>query len=752
MQKNQKIRMEAKKQPSGVKKLVFGSMLLLIPFVLLFLLELSLRIVSYGERYELFVNFPGKELKEHLIVNPVIGKKYFSKLEFTNPSHDMFLKQKPKNGFRIFVLGSSTALGFPYDENLMFTRILEERLQDSYPERHVEVINTALTAINSFTLLDFTDEILAQEPDAILIYAGHNEFYGAMGVGSVEKTFSSHSISLLHCKLLKFRIYQLIRNLIAGIVDLRSGDNTNHGVKGSLMKVIARSEPIPYKEEVYNRGIEIYEKNVSKILQQARRKKVPVFISELVSNVKDLEPFCSTVANKNPLAIDVYKAAVESEKSSDFDLARTNYDYAKDLDCIRFRASEDINEVVRKLAEEHNATMVAMKASFFEEVSPNKIIGENLLTEHVHPNIEGYFLMADAFFFYLAESKLLGEKLNIVHYKKSEYYKKNWGYTELDSLLGMHRVNSVKFYWPFTAYDAEFVDYREIYKPISFIDSLAFLVLKSPENTTNEAHLVMAEYYKERGDFYNAFREYHAAIKCNPYRTQDYLEAINCLLKNNDLALALKFANESLKLQQTSYAYFVKAGILIIKGEYEAAKEALLMAQKFDRNNEYTSEISNKFYELYYYSGNTEKSKEVLNEIRKTHPEFQAILPEKPVYVQNIPVQVAPAIWEAVALYRAGSDDAALKILLSSLETKETPLANRVIGDILMRKGDKNSVLYYLKAYPDYKNNLEFLYDLGSLYVSIALRDKALEILREMKKLNPEAEKTELLEAKVKSS
>ena len=58
---------------------------------------------------------------------------------------------------------------------------LEERLQATFPGREIEVINTALTAVNSYTLLDQADEIAGQRPDAVLIYTGHNEYYGALG-------------------------------------------------------------------------------------------------------------------------------------------------------------------------------------------------------------------------------------------------------------------------------------------------------------------------------------------------------------------------------------------------------------------------------------------------------------------------------------------------------------------------------------------------------------------------------------------
>ena len=41
-----------------------------------------------------------------------------------------------------------------------------------------------MAAVNSYVLLDFVDEILDVDPDAVLIYAGHNEYLGVFGVAS----------------------------------------------------------------------------------------------------------------------------------------------------------------------------------------------------------------------------------------------------------------------------------------------------------------------------------------------------------------------------------------------------------------------------------------------------------------------------------------------------------------------------------------------------------------------------------------
>ncbi len=736
---------------TGSKKLLFNFLLLFIPFLIFFIIEIFLRIIGYGDNLNLCIDFPGKRGREYKIINPDIGKKYFQKLEYTKPHRDIYLKEKPENGFRIFVLGSSTVDGFPYERNLVFSEILRERLQDSYPGKYIEVINPAITAINSYSLLDYIDEILRESPDAILIYAGHNEFYGAFGVGSAEGKNKYRKLTFLHLDLLSLRLYQLLRNVVNTMTGLFSGNKSEPGTGGTLMKLIAGNKEIVYKSDVYNKGIEIFRKNMDQLLKKAKRKDVPVFISELVSNVRDLKPFCSVAANDYPPAAEVFSEGRKCETEGEYEAARQYYYRAKDLDCIRFRASEEINEIIRGLAVRYDAYLVPMKSNYFENASANRLVGYKLITEHVHPNIEGCFLMADAFFIELARSKLPGEELNPVYYKNSAYYKRNWGYTELDSLVGEHKVNNLRYHWPFQPFNAPFVDYRQIYKPQSLSDSLALQVIKSDGIGIWEAHLEMAEYHRGKDDFYKAFKEYHAAIKCNPYIINAYLEAAVCLIHTNDLNLALEFLNKSLELQETVNAYFNIAEILFLKGDYDKAVEALNRISRLDNSKNINEKILIKLYKIYYYSGNNLKSQEILSKLKEINPDHKPYIPQKKKFVYYIPIQVENQVNRALFLYRSGDFDAALVEFLKSLEEKETSIANRCTGDILFSRNDSSAIVYYLKAYQDYKNDADFLTNMGILYLQDKQTEKAKDILEEIKKLEPDYKNIPLLEENIRA-
>jgi tetratricopeptide (TPR) repeat protein/lysophospholipase L1-like esterase len=738
---------------SRVKKFVYNSILIIfIPCIILFLSEMLLRIVGYGDNYKLFLDFPAEDYQEYKFLNPDIGKKYFQKLDYNKPCSDMFLREKPENGFRLFVLGSSTALGFPYEQNMIFSRILQERLQDCYPEKKIEIVNTAITAINSFTLIDFVDDVLKEEPDAVLIYAGHNEFYGALGVGSIEKTLRSRKMTHLHLNLLSLKIYQALRNLINRAEVRLAGDNPEISTRGTLMKRIVSNKEIAYKGSTYNTGMQYYRENMDELLHKIRKKNIPVFISEICSNVKDIEPFCSVKTEAYPPASSVFSNARKSEDTGNYIEAKELYNYAKDLDCIRFRASEEINEIIHEVALKNNAHLVRMKTDYFEAVSPNSIIGENLMTEHVHPNIDGYFLMADAFFNDITSSGILEGELDPVLYKNSAYYQKNWGYTELDSLVASHGVNILKTNWPFQSLESTSNEYRQNYKPQSFVDSLAFRVVTSANITIEDGHNILAEYYLKNGDYYKAFKEFYANVKYDPFQVLHYNNAIHCLTFTNDFSLAFKLADKSLELKETFYANYIKGEILFLQGDYSSAIKALHKSAEFDNSVEVKLQILNSLHELYTYSGNQKKADEVLKEIRKVNPDFKPEYPiERKNYVFYIPVQVEEQVNKAYSFYRERNFDQALGLFLNSLTIKETSLANRCVGDILFTRNDSSAIIYYQRAYPDYQNNINFLFNLGILYVQYKQAEDAKRMLEEIKDLNPNFEKIPLLEQEIKA-
>ncbi|HEX3933140.1 MAG TPA: hypothetical protein VHW43_00585, partial [Puia sp.] len=144
---------------------------LLLPFLVLFLLEAGLRIFDYGYDTSLFIGYPSDQ--RYLVLNPNASRKYFTDPAMAPTGNsEPFLKLKAENTSRIFVLGESTTIGYPYFHNGSFHRWLQYRLMRTFPGRSFEIINLSVTAVNSYTVLGFAKELVDYQPDAVLIYSG----------------------------------------------------------------------------------------------------------------------------------------------------------------------------------------------------------------------------------------------------------------------------------------------------------------------------------------------------------------------------------------------------------------------------------------------------------------------------------------------------------------------------------------------------------------------------------------------------
>ncbi len=700
-----------------------------------------MRITGYGDNLSLFIKNPVEGYEKYMMVNPEIGKKYFQKLEYTSPANDIFLRNKPENTYRIFVMGSSVVYGFPYDRNLMFSRILHQQLEDVYPHKQVEVVNTSITAINSFTLRDFIDEILDYAPDAILIYEGHNEFYGAFGIGSNESMSRNSTLARMHLSLMDVRFYQLFRNIVSGIsVKIARGTERS---EGTLMKRIVADADILLNSKEYMIAMDRFSKNMGYILKNAANKGVPVFLSEVVSNVSGMEPFNSIPNDTLQAAIDIYHEAQAAEARQDYKLALQLYYKAKDLDCLRFRASEDINSLIGELTATYGAHKVPMLAHF-QNHSPNMLIGTNFMTEHVHPNIDGSFLMADVFFSAISESGVFGDVA--AERKPIDYYKRNWGYTALDSLLAHHRIQLLMGQWPFMKEESAGSNYSRAYRPRFALDSLAFSVMRNPDLSLNEVRLKLAERYQKAGRIDLAYKEYESLIRMNPYIAANYRDAATCLLQLEDLPLALKYLQKSLDYEETFFATFRIAEIFLIMGDYEGAithfNEAFYLAPEESKVN-----VLGKSYAALVYANNTERAKTIAAELERLRAtQYLRVPPKRYTFNDYIPFQTKKQVQEAKELIDQQRNDEALHLLESSLTIYDSHVANRLIGEIHF--GIKNHELaqqYFDRVYDKFRFDSQFLNKLVLLQLALNNTVSAKKYLEELKRIDPNSPQTRTL-------
>lgn len=576
-----KVKKQARRPIDPKRETLFRVIALSLPVMFFVVLEIGLRVFNYSGNLDLFISAP-KDYSAYYMCNPQVGRRYFfMQNTVPDPPNDLFFKVKPENGYRIFVMGGSTAAGYPYANNVMFPRILQHRLADVFPERRIEVVNTAMTAINSYTLLDFMDEILAQQPDVILIYAGHNEFYGALGAASNESLGKIQPFVKFYLKLQRFKTFLLVRNGIGKIknwIERLTSKGTINDPSATLMERMVGEQTIPYGSPIYELGKRQFERNLREIIKKAKTAGVAVMVSELVSNVRDMKPFVSVEFDTLPKAESVYRLAQQLEKAGNYELAKKQYYRAKDLDALRFRAAEDFNRIIHQVAAEFNAPVAPMK-TYFENASRHGLIGNNLMLEHLHPNIDGYFLMADAFFDAMHQHGFIASNWETSRIRPETYYRENWGFTELDSAYADIRIRILKGNWPFqpkSLPNRALVDYR----PASKAESLAVNVWLDKSTNLERAHVALAEYYENRGQYEPAFKEYRSLTFITPFNVSPYLRAAQMLIKLQDFARALPYLETSLKLEETAYANKWLGTIMLNDGRVKDALPFLEKAAK----------------------------------------------------------------------------------------------------------------------------------------------------------------------------
>ena len=456
---------------------------LCVPVAILGTAEAVLRAFGYGGHEPLFVTSDAPS--GHLGVNPLVATRFVadpSRPPLTAIDRTFFRVVRPEGGLRIVVQGGSSAAGFPYGRWGALAGMLQNRLRLALPDREVEVIGTAMSAVNSYTLLDLADEIVSIAPDAVLIYSGHNEYLGILGVGSTYVLSGSRAIKLAFLRVRDLALFQALQRLRGALRGTATGDEEAAAdAPGTLMALVVGERNIPFDSDLYHRGLDQFRSNLSDLLVRYADAGIAVFLATLASNERDHPPFASGLRQETAAAdyarrlaraeaafregaldealADVDEALAVDDSSADahflrgriLDLrddgaaAHRAYQSAADRDLLRFRAPKAMNDIVRELAHTFGATLVDVQAAF-AEASPRGIIGEELMLEHLHPNAEGYFLLADAFYDALRTSPRVTDFVVDV---PDEQARRDSPITEMERAAAAQRVAVLRANWPF---------------------------------------------------------------------------------------------------------------------------------------------------------------------------------------------------------------------------------------------------------------------------------------------------------------
>lgn len=569
------------KTPNQKPPFYFYIILFSIPLLFFVLLEVGLRVFNYGDDLSMWEQAtPGKR-----IINAYVAKRYFSNVK--NPPttiEDVFDSSKAENSFRVFVLGESSAAGYPYMPLGSFSRYIRKRLELAYPSSKIEVVNLGMTAICSYTIRDFMPEVIKQKPDVVLIYTGHNEYYGALGVGSLESLGKSRTLVNLYLSLNNFKTVQLVKDFLQWVVKSFSSEEKKR--TGTLMSRMAKEQSIELDSESFNDGIDQFDGNMRDVIQMCKDANVPLILGTLTFNLKDQKPFISVNSTTKPDANSTYANAQEAYVSGDYKLALELYRKAKDLDALRFRAPEKINSLIRKYKDEFGVA-VADIDSVFNSKSPNGIVGDNLMTDHLHPTLEGFQIMGSAFFDKVKELSLLPKTKPVIEYEAQDYKTKEaFPFSTLDSTMAKYRIALLKNDWPFIDPKSK-VDMHLLLHPANYSDSMAYQFMEDkitwPVAHEKLADKLLAE--KKYDEYVEHMRIliYQYPVIIEYYNFIDNLALL--LLKQNNFELAYKILQKKYAIEPNAFTTKWLGNIDLNNKRIASAIKYLEESVKYDAND-----------------------------------------------------------------------------------------------------------------------------------------------------------------------
>jgi tetratricopeptide (TPR) repeat protein len=446
--------------------------LALVPFVLL---EIVLRTVDVGDPtgyVDPFVGF-GR-------AHPLFSLARDQQTYETTRSHQLyfgtqeFSAKKPANMVRVFCLGGSTVRGRPYTTKTSFSRWLQIELKLRDPSREYEVINCGGLSYASYRLARITEEVIAYQPDLIVMATGHNEFLEDRTYQDV-KSRSSRGGGIMDW-LYSLRIVTLARQLgsRADVEEARESEKTvmEHEVKARLDD---QSGYASYHrdDEWQKQVVKHFGHSLRAIIKMCDEHKVPLVLVGLGSNLRDCPPFKSELATTlkdsqrtafqlayeagereegNPQqalkfyrkaeAIDAGHALLNYRMARCFDRlpdqaeqAADYYIRAKDTDVCPLRMVEDTYQQLLKVCRQTKTPLVDVRVSL-EKLTPEGIPGYDQYMDHVHPTIRTHQFIAQRVADQLEQQEFIASNASLTDEDRRQAYRNHF-----DQLKDTYLVN-----------------------------------------------------------------------------------------------------------------------------------------------------------------------------------------------------------------------------------------------------------------------------------------------------------------------
>ncbi|MFO1457949.1 MAG: tetratricopeptide repeat protein [Verrucomicrobiota bacterium] len=425
--------MPASPSASGrTRRIWFRLVAFLLPFAAVVALECGLRLTGHHQPTSFWIPWgdsgdwmpnPGFAVR---FVGPSMARMPRSTLIQRNP------RASTNAPLRVLVFGESAALGDP-EPAFGMPRFLQALLEARLPDRRVEVLNTAVTALNSHAIREAARDSRDLKADFWVLYSGNNEVIGPFGPASVP---SGEPPGLGAIRL----------GLAARRSALGQWIDRQQAVSASGLSLTQRwagleqflERPIPATHPALPKVRETFATNLKDIIRYGLESGARVLVGTMAVNLPDCPPLGSeSPRDTNAPSTRSWLMAVDSAKSADargdfsaavaawtnavalapgdaetqyrLGMARLNVgdpaggrrdlELARDLDTLRFRADSGILQATRDVAASFPSNQVRLVdvERQLQGTDPGRPPGADLFFEHVHLRPEGNYELAKLF-------------------------------------------------------------------------------------------------------------------------------------------------------------------------------------------------------------------------------------------------------------------------------------------------------------------------------------------------------------------
>jgi hypothetical protein len=333
----------------------------------------------------------------------------------------------PGGDVTIVVVGESSAEGVPYRDWLSVGKIVTWQLRRNFPRRmfHVEVQARA-----GWTLEQMHQKLAesTRAPDAVIVYAGHNEFASRYGWSADVPYYLDDPHPDWPIRLARtLAPYSPVCRLIREARD-RELVAARPPARGRPLADVPSQTPAQRRER-----LEDFRRRLESIVVDLKRAGVLTVLVIPPGNDAGFEPsrsvlppetpradresFCRAVKEARALessdpregerryrdliarqpgfAEARFRLARRLEARGAFDEAYREYVVARDLDGHPMRCPTPFQDFYRELAARYGAVLIDGQAEFHSR-HPRGLLDDSLFNDGMHPSFEGYVALAES--------------------------------------------------------------------------------------------------------------------------------------------------------------------------------------------------------------------------------------------------------------------------------------------------------------------------------------------------------------------